>query len=115
MTDKDIVDLLKHLKNIQYLNNINKIEVIFRHIITEKNIKQYKNNEKIKNTLYEIFKELTDLDKINEQLNKKDLNFEIGLHKCILELISFIVQLSDNYILNNDFFDIIEIFLKRIQ
>ena len=45
MTDKDIVDLLKHLKNIQYLNNINKIEVIFRHIITEKNIKQYKNNQ----------------------------------------------------------------------
>ena len=65
------------------------------------------------NKLFQLI--LKNLDKINEQLNKKDLNFEIGLHKCILELISFIVQLSDNYILNNDFFDIIEIFLKRIQ
>ena len=115
MTDKDIADLLQHLKNIQYLNNKNKIEVIFRHIITEKNIKQYKNNEEIKNSLYEIFKEFTNLDKINERLSRKDLNFEIDFHKCILELISFIVQLSDNYVLDNDFFDIIEIFLKRIQ
>ena len=93
MTDKDIVVLLKHLKNTQYLNIINRIEVIFRHIIIEKDIKQYKNNEEIKNNLYEMFKELTNLEKMNEQLNKKDLYFEIDFHKCILELISFIVQL----------------------
>ena len=115
MTDKDIADLLKYLKNTQYLNIINRVEVIFRHIITEKNIKQYKNNEEIKNTLYEIFKEFTNLDKINEQLSKKDSHFEIDFHKCILELVSFIVQLSDNYVLNNDFFDILEIFLKRLK
>ena len=115
MTDKDIADLLKYLKNTQYLNIINRVEVIFRHIITEKNIKQYKNNEEIKNTLYEIFKEFTNLDKINEQLSKKDSYFEIDFHKCILELVSFIVQLSDNYVLNNDFFDILEIFLKRLK
>ena len=115
MTDKDIADLLKYLKNTHYLNIINRVEVIFRHIISEKNIKQYKNNEEIKNTLYEIFKEFTDLDKINDKLSKKDSYFEINFHKCILELVSFIVQLSDNYVLNNDFFDKIEIFLKRIK
>ena len=112
MTDKDIAELLKNLKNTQYINIIKRVEVIFRHIIVEKNIKQYKNNEEIKNTLYELFKELTNLDKVNEQMNKKDENH---FYKCILELISFIVQLSDNYVLNDDFFEKIEIFLNRLK
>ena len=115
MADKDIADLLKYLKNTQYLNIINRVEVIFRHIIIEKGIKQYKNNEEIKNALYEIFKEFTNSDKINELLNKKDSYFEVNFHKCILELVSFIVQLSDNYVLNDDFFDLIEVFLKLMK
>ena len=115
MTDEDLSDLLKYLKNTQYINIINRIEIIFRHIITENNIKKYKHNEEIKNTLYEIFKDFTNYDKINKFLKEKDSTFREAYYKCILELISFIIQLSDNYSLNDEFYEIIEIFLNKIK
>ena len=115
MTDKDIVELLKYLKSTEYVNNINRIEVIFKHIMTEKNIKEYKNNEEIKNNLYDIFKEICNVNKNQEYLNKKDSKFEIAYNKCIIELVLFLVQLSDNYSLSDEFFDIIENYLKKIN
>ena len=93
MNDKDIFVVLKYLKDIDYLNLINKVELIFRHIITEKDIKQYKNNEEMKDILNEIFKGITNSEKINEHLDKKDKYFQEYLNKFIFELVSVIVQL----------------------
>ena len=117
MNDKDISELLKCIKQTQYLNFINRVEVIFSHIITEKAPSKYKNNDEIKNTLYEIFKELINdyNNNIEIKKEKKDLNYEENYNKCLFELISLLIQLSDNYNLNKDFFDIIDNFLKKIK
>lgn len=48
MTDKDIADLLKYLKNTHYLNIINRVEVIFRHIISERISSNIKTMKKLK-------------------------------------------------------------------
>ena len=117
MEDKDISELLKCIKQTQYLNFINRVEVIFSHIITEKMANKYKNNDDIKNTLYEIFKELINdyNNNIEIKKEKKDLNYEENYNKCLFELISLLIQLSDNYNLNKDFFEIIENFMKKIK
>ena len=117
MEDKDISELLKCIKQTQYLNFINRVEVIFSHIIIEKAAGKYKNNDEIKNTLYEIFKELINdyNNNIEIKKEKKDLNYEENYNKCLFELISLLIQLSDNYNLNKDFFDIIDNFLKKIK
>ena len=93
MNDKDIFVVFKYLKDTDYLNLINRVELIFRHIITEKDIKQYKNNEEMKDILNEIFKGITNSEKINEHLDKKDKYFQEYLNKFIFELVSVIVQL----------------------
>ena len=105
MNEKGIVEILKYLSNTKYLNIIKRLEVIFRHIIIEKNMQKYKNNEEIKNILYNMYKDL-----LNSEIN---LNFEADFEKCVVELVSILVQLSDNYILNEDFFEVLEIFLKK--
>ena len=117
MEDKDISELLKCIKQTQYLNFINRVEVIFSHIITEKTAYKYKNNDDIKNTLYEIFKELINdyNNNIEIKKDKKDLNYEENYNKCLFELISLLIQLSDNYNLKKDFFEIIDNFLKKIK
>jgi len=115
LTDKEISELLKYLKNIDNLNIINKVEFIFRYILTEKEIKIFNNDKEIKNAIYTIFKDFTNFDKIIKYWNKKDLTFKENFHKCILELISFIIQLSENYSLDNEFYAIMEIFLYKIE
>ena len=115
MNDKDIFVVLKYLKDIDYLNLINRVELIFRHIITEKDIKKYKNNEEMKDILNEIFKGITNSEKINEHLDKKDKYFQEYLNKFIFELVSVIVQLSNNYVFKDDFYETLEILLNRIK
>ena len=115
MKDSDISQLLKNLTHIDYKSIIGRVEVIFRHIITEKNVKQYKNNEEIKKILYEIFKDLTDLDKNKEYLEKRDSKFQNDYYKCIIELVSLLVQIFDNYNLSEDFFEKIESFLNKVK
>ena len=115
MEDKDILELLKCIKQTQYLNFINGVEVIFSHIITEKTAYKYKNNDDIKNILYEMFTEIINNYNNIEIKKEKNLNYEESYNKCLFELISLLIQLSDNYNLNKDFFEIIEDFLKKIK
>ena len=112
--DKSISELLEYIKDkhTQYLNNINRFEVIFEHIC-EKKSKEYKNNEDIKNAIYEIFQEIIKAYKGPEYL-KKDLDYQNIYNKCIIELISILVQLN-NLSLNKDIFEKIKTFLEKIK
>ena len=114
MKDKNISELLEYIKdkNIQYLNFINRFEVIFGHII-ENITEEYKNNEDIKNALYEILLGLIEAYKGPEYI-KKDSVYQNKFNKCIVELISIIAQLN-NLSLKNEIFEKIKKFLEQIK
>ena len=114
MKGKNIYELLEYIKDkkIQYLNFINRFEVIFGHII-ENITEEYKNNEDIKNALYEILLELFEAYKGPEYI-KKDSVYQNKFNKCIVELISIIAQLN-NLSLKNEIFEKIKKFLEQIK
>ena len=114
MKDKNISELLEYIKDkkIQYLNFINRFEVIFGYII-ENITEEYKNNEDIKNALYEILLGLIEAYKGPEYI-KKDSVYQNKFNKCIVELISIIAQLN-NLSLKNEIFDKIKKFLEQIK
>ena len=105
MEEKNIAELLEYIKDkkTQYLNFINRFEVIFGHII-ENNIEKYKNNDDIKNALNQIFLVLIEAYK-GDIYNKKDSVYQNSFNKCIIELISIIAQIN-NLSLKNEIFEI---------
>ena len=139
MPDNELSKLLSNLKETQYLKNISKIEIIFNHII--KNMNKYKNNNNIKMKLFEFFEGIIDANKYNDIINflenssksniieeKKDNkniikdNFnnqkENYFIKFFSELISIIIEISDNYSLENsgiNYLDKLKVFLGKIN
>ena len=114
MEEKNIAELLEYIKDkkTQYLNFINRFEVIFGHII-ENNIEKYKNNDDIKNALNQIFLVLIEAYK-GDIYNKKDSVYQNSFNKCIIELISIIAQIN-NLSLKNEIFEKIKKFLEKIK
>ena len=116
MNEKEIIEALKYLSNKKYMKILKKVETIFRHIIMEKNIQKYNNNEEMKEILYKMYKEMTNSEMINyKKLDKIDINsnIEIIIEKCVVELVSILIQISDNYNIKDDFYDNLLIFLKN--
>ena len=112
---EEIFSILKYIQNIKFIHAVEKIEIIFRHILKEINVSNYKNNEDIKTIIYSFFKTFTDVKTINECLKQKDFKYETALHKCFYELISILVKLSGNFFISKEFFERILIYLNIIK
>ena len=153
MPINEFYKLLTCIKEKKYLNNIPKIEIIFNHII--RNINKYKNNNIIKNLLFEILKEVLEYDKYNDFIssekeenknfdetkellnnnillenpycnNKKKIKNKLNSNynekyfcKCLVELISILIEVNNNNILlvNNDidYLNKLSLFLLKIK
>ena len=116
MPNNEFNKLLISITDGQYLNNISNVETVFEYIL-KSNIYKYRNDNLIKEQLFEIFEKITKISKYNEIVSNKE-ELKEKFNNLLIILLSILLYMNENYDLKKNDINYLErliVFLNKLK